>query len=100
MSHANRRSDPRVVYQTPIAIEAEGRSERGGMTHDLSRRGLLFRTTASFSRGQTLELRFRPPDSSELRRFRGRVVRTDLEPPERGAILKHVVAVELEQPVA
>ena len=94
---ANRRQDPRISYQTVVAIESEGRRERGGMTRDLSRRGLLFNTTARFSQGESIELRFKPPESSELRRFKATVIRADVEAPERGAILKYRIAVGLEQ---
>ena len=97
MSKPNRRSEQRKPFHTAIGIDAEGRESRAGMTRNISRTGLSFHSASAFSPGDRLELLLQPPDSEELRRVRALVVHTRVEPPEIGAILKHVTAVKLER---
>jgi hypothetical protein len=99
MEIVNRRAEPRAELNIVLAIEATGRDERAGMTRNVSRGGLVFHSASQYRPGEELSLRLAPPTSRELRSVRARVVRTRVEPPELGLLLKHVTAVAFEEPV-
>lgn len=96
---SDRRIEPRAPFHTVVGITRENGIERAGMTRNRSSHGLQFHSASEFARGERVELRISTPDSAEVRRYIGRVVRTHVESPEIGALLKHVTAVELDAPL-
>ena len=102
LSHQERRNNQREPLHAVMGINSNGRDrERAGVTRNLSATGALFHSASRYQAGERVKLRFRDPVSHrELEEVSARVVRTEIEPIEKGSFFCHLVAVEFEQPLA
>lgn len=97
---SERRDHQRDPLQTVVGIDSSDRAERVGVTRDLSAKGALFHSASRYRPGEQVSLRFRDPISEqELEGVGARVVRTDIEPIEKGSFFCHLIAVEFEEPL-
>lgn len=101
LENRERRIEQREPLHAVMGINSNGRSrERVGVTRNLSATGALFHSASRYRAGEHVKLRFRDPISHrELEEVRARVVRTDIEPIEKGSFFCHLVAVEFDRPL-
>lgn len=94
-----RRADERAAINAVVGIDTSDRKDRVGVTRNLSSRGALFHSASRFSRGERLHLMFHDPVTERDRQVTARVVRTDVDSPERGNFFRHLTAVEFDEPI-
>jgi hypothetical protein len=100
MQTAECRRNPRAELHTVVEINSTDRKERVGVTRNLSARGALLHSASRYRPGERVQLRFRDPVSSaEVEGVAARVVRTDIEPIEKGTFFCHLIAVEFDAPL-
>jgi hypothetical protein len=70
-----KRRHPRYRVSFPVKIDAPEKSDRIGVSYDVSACGMLLSTRSHFDMGQLLELTFRVGRDGDEQHVRGRVVR-------------------------
>lgn len=105
MTEQTNQDERRIYDRRPVhaavAIDAEDRDSRIGVTKNLSAGGVLFHTASRFELGEALDLTFRGPPVVPIdTRVRGRVVRTRHDARESDTLFPHMIAVEFEEPLA
>ena len=78
---SDRRNSDRALIHAVVGIDSSDRSDRVGVTRNLSSKGALFHSASKFSPGEKLSLRLRAPGDNSDRHIDARVVRVELEDP-------------------
>ena len=99
-SEEDRRSQQREIINAVVGIDATNRTDRVGVTRNLSAKGALFHSASRFTPGETLTLLLRRPGKDGEHRVRARVVRTELNDPDSDSIFCHLTAVEFDTPLS
>lgn len=96
-SREDRRDNPRTPAVLAVGLASDVKSNRHGVTRDLSANGLLIVTPSQFAKGDTLKITVHTGDSSVD--VEGRVARVDENPVSSPELWRYRVGVELAAPL-
>lgn len=95
-----RRQHDRYRLWIPIEIDSADGSTWPGVIHDVSYRGALAVTAATFKVGVRVTLRFHvPPDGRDELRLGGEVARAGANPADPDSLWKREIAIQFDAPV-
>ena len=95
----DRRNNNRELINAVVGIDATDRTDRVGVTRNLSSKGALFHSASRFSPGEKLKLLFRKPGKDGEHKVEAMVVRTAVDDPESDSMFRHLTAVVFDEPI-